>query len=159
MTAGGRKVRAFLLEDHKLVREGLSMLIASTPDLVLVGEATTVQEALAAIPQSQPDLVIADFRLPDGDGLAVCRAIRSSGLQTAVLILTAFGDGQILQQAREAGADSCAVKGASASELLVAIRRVVEATKPGGPLGSGQMSHGSMTDLPAAPPAGVDTSE
>ena len=67
----------FLLDDHALVRSGLRSLIETTDDLVVVGEAATVEEALARIPPTRPDVAVLDVRLPDGSGVEVCREIRS----------------------------------------------------------------------------------
>ncbi len=63
----------FLLDDHTLVRSGLRALIETTDDLVVVGEAATVEEALARIPPTRPDVAVLDVRLPDGSGVEVCR--------------------------------------------------------------------------------------
>jgi len=70
-------IRVFLLDDHELVRRGLTDLLGSTPDIEVVGEASTADEALRRIPACTPDVAILDARLPGGDGIDVCRDIRS----------------------------------------------------------------------------------
>jgi DNA-binding NarL/FixJ family response regulator len=70
-------VRVFLLDDHEIVRTGLRSLLEATDDLVVVGEAATVAEALVRIPAARPDVAVLDVRLPDGSGVDVCREVRS----------------------------------------------------------------------------------
>src|SRR5690606_24367443 len=69
---GSVPVRVFLLDDHEIVRRGLRDLIEAEPDLVVVGEAGTAEEAVARIPATSPDVAVLDVRLPDGDGIEVC---------------------------------------------------------------------------------------
>ena len=71
-------IRVFLLDDHEIVRAGLRTLLEAADDLVVVGEAGTVAEAMDRIPPTQPDVAVLDVRLPDGSGIEVCRDIRSS---------------------------------------------------------------------------------
>jgi two-component system, NarL family, response regulator DevR len=73
------RIRIFLLDDHEVVRRGLTDLVHTTSDLVVVGEAGTADEALRRIPAAKPDVAILDARLPGGNGIDVCREIRSSG--------------------------------------------------------------------------------
>lgn len=71
-------IRVFLLDDHELVRRGLTDLLESTTDLLVVGEAATAAEALRRIPAAAPHVALLDARLPDGSGIDVCRELRSA---------------------------------------------------------------------------------
>jgi two-component system, NarL family, response regulator DevR len=91
--AGGRaQIRVFLLDDHEIVRMGVRDLLEAEADITVVGEAGTASSALARIPALRPDVAVLDVRLPDGDGVSVCREIRSAMPQVACLMLTSFGD-------------------------------------------------------------------
>src|SRR5258708_10963288 len=107
MTENGsrdRAIRVFLLDDHELVRVGVRDLLETQPDIKVIGEAGTVASALARIPALRPDVAILDLRLPDGDGVTVCREIRSRMPEAACLILTSYEDDQGLFDAVMAGA-------------------------------------------------------
>src|SRR6476660_7061920 len=90
-TAAGT-VRVFLLDDHEVVRRGVADLLEAEPDLTVVGEAATAAEALARVPAVRPDVAVLDVRLPDGDGVSVCRDLRSEFPDLACLMLTSFSD-------------------------------------------------------------------
>ncbi len=77
-------IRVFLLDDHEVVRRGVRELLDAEDDIAVVGEADTAERALARIPATQPDVAILDVRLPDGDGIAVCREIRSASRRDRV---------------------------------------------------------------------------
>src|SRR5918912_2277268 len=98
------KTRVFLLDDHEIVRRGLRELLEAEDDLVVAGEAGTAEEALARIPPTRPDVAVLDVRLPDGDGVEVCREIRSRHGEIACLMLTSFADDEALFAAIMAGA-------------------------------------------------------
>ena len=91
-------IRVFLLDDHEVVRRGVRELIEgeSGGDLVVVGEAGTAEEALARVPSTHPDVAVLDVRLPDGDGVEVCREIRSRQPEVRCLMLTSFADDEAL---------------------------------------------------------------
>ncbi|HET7529783.1 MAG TPA: response regulator transcription factor, partial [Mycobacteriales bacterium] len=76
MTDPGRQIRVFLLDDHEVVRRGVRDLLESEGDITVVGEASTAAEALSRLPAVRPDVAVLDVRLPDGDGVSVCREIR-----------------------------------------------------------------------------------
>src|SRR6476659_9945116 len=97
-------IRVFLLDDHEIVREGLRALLESQGDFEVVGEAATAAEALARIPPLQPDVAVLDVRLPDGDGVQVCREVRARHPEIHCLMLTSFSDDEALFQAIMAGA-------------------------------------------------------
>ncbi|MGC2174139.1 MAG: response regulator transcription factor [Acidimicrobiales bacterium] len=81
-------LNVYLVDDHEVVRRGVRELLESEDDIAVVGEAGTQEEALADIPKAHPDVVLLDVRLPDGDGIEICREIRSSAPDIACLKLT-----------------------------------------------------------------------
>jgi DNA-binding NarL/FixJ family response regulator len=117
-------IRVFLLDDHEVVRRGVRDLLESDADIVVVGEAATAGEALARVPALRPDVAVLDVRLPDGDGISVCRELRSQLPGTACLILTSFADDEALLQAVLAGASGYVLKQIRGSDLQTAIRTV-----------------------------------
>ncbi len=117
-------VRVFLLDDHAVVREGVRRLLETDGDLVVVGEAGTAAEALATVEQVEPDVAVLDVRLPDGDGIEVCRELRSRHPRLACLMLTSFADDEALAQAVLAGAAGYVLKQIQGSELVASIRAV-----------------------------------
>jgi DNA-binding NarL/FixJ family response regulator len=124
-TAGGRHtIGVFLLDDHEIVRRGVRELLEAEPDIKVVGEAGTAASALARIPALRPDVAVLDVRLPDGDGVSVCRDIRSSMPEVACLMLTSFGDDEALFDAIMAGAAGYVLKQIRGTDLVGAVRTV-----------------------------------
>ena len=117
-------VRVFLLDDHEVVRRGVRELLEAEDDLEIVGEAGTAQEAYARIPATAPDVAMLDVRLPDGDGIEVCREIRSSYPEIACLMLTSFADDEAVFSAILAGAAGYVLKQVRGTDLVDAVRRV-----------------------------------
>jgi DNA-binding NarL/FixJ family response regulator len=117
-------IRIFLLDDHEVVRRGVRELLESEADLEVVGEAGTVQEALARIPPTNPDVAVLDVRLPDGSGVEVCREVRSARPDLACLMLTSFSDDEALFESILAGAAGYVLKEVRGGELVTSIRRV-----------------------------------
>lgn len=117
-------VRVFLLDDHEIVRRGLRDLLEAQADFSVVGEASTAEEALARIGPTQPDVAIVDMRLPDGNGVEVCREVRSREPSVQCLILTSFADDEALFDAIMAGAAGYLLKQIKGTDLVDAIRRV-----------------------------------
>ena len=120
----GRDVRVFLLDDHEVVRSGLRELLAAEPGIEVVGEAGSAAAALALLPELRPDVAVLDVRLPDGDGVLVCREIRSMMPATACLILTGYTDDWAMTGAVMAGAAGYVSKQAAAQDLVGAVRTV-----------------------------------
>ncbi len=117
-------MKVFLLDDHEVVRRGLKDLINSEPDLEVVGEAGTAEEALEVVSACQPNVAVLDVRLGDGSGVEVCRDIRSAYPEISCLILTSFEDDQALVEASLAGAAGYVLKKIKSNEILQAIRLV-----------------------------------
>ena len=114
----------FLLDDHEIVRRGVRDLLEAEPDITVVAEAGTAASALARIPATKPDVAVLDVRLPDGDGVSVCREIRSAMPQVACLMLTSFTDDEALFDAIMAGAAGYVLKQIHGSDLAGAVRTV-----------------------------------
>src|SRR5207245_5104923 len=107
-----------------IVRRGLRELLEAEDDLVVVGEAGTAEEALARVPSTRPDVAVLDVRLPDGDGVEVCREIRARHPEVQCLMLTSFADDEALFSAIMAGASGYVLKQVRGNDLVDAIRRV-----------------------------------
>ncbi|WP_444970560.1 response regulator [Streptomyces sp. SAI-25] len=121
---GGGPIRVFLLDDHEVVRRGLRDLLGSEPGVEVVGEAATAAQALARGPALRPDVAVLDVRLPDGDGITVCRELRSRMPGLACLMLTSFDDEDALLDAIMAGAAGYVLKQINGSDLVSAVRTV-----------------------------------
>jgi len=117
-------IRVFLLDDHEVVRRGVRELIEAEDDLEVVGEAGTAAEAYGRIPATMPNVAVLDVRLPDGDGVEVCREIRSKHPEIACLMLTSFADDEAVYSAILAGAAGYVLKQVRGSDLVDGIRRV-----------------------------------
>lgn len=118
------QIRVFLLDDHEVVRRGVRDLLESEGDIVVVGEAATAAEALVRVPAVRPDVAIFDVRLPDGDGVSVCRDVRSLLPDLACLMLTSFADDEALFDAILAGAAGYVLKQVRGQDLLGAVRTI-----------------------------------
>ncbi|MFJ2263734.1 response regulator [Streptomyces sp. NPDC087844] len=117
-------IRVFLLDDHEVVRRGLSDLLDSEPDISVVGDADSAEHALVRGPALRPDVAVLDVRLPDGDGISVCRELRSRMPDLACLMLTSFDDEEALLDAIMAGAAGYVLKQIRGSDLVTAVRTV-----------------------------------
>jgi two-component system, NarL family, response regulator DevR len=117
-------VRVFLVDDHEVVRRGLKELIDAEPDLEVVGEAGTAGMALAGIASVAPDVAVLDVRLPDGNGVEVCREVRARDPRIGCLMLTSFSDDEALFDAIMAGAAGYLLKDVKGNDLTDAVRRV-----------------------------------
>lgn len=122
--APARPLRVFILDDHELVRRGLIDLLRTAPDIEVVGEAGNATDALHRIPAAAPDVALLDARLPDGNGIDVCREIRSTMPTVKCLILTSYDDDDALFAAVMAGASGYLLKQVGGSDILAGIRIV-----------------------------------
>jgi DNA-binding NarL/FixJ family response regulator len=118
------RLRVFLLDDHELVRTGVRELLEADGDIEVVGEAATAAEALARVPALRPQVAVLDVRLPDGDGVGVCRELRSQMPELACLMLTSFSDDDALLDAVMAGAAGYVLKDIRGGDLVGAVRTV-----------------------------------
>jgi two-component system response regulator DevR len=117
-------IRVFLLDDHEVVRRGVHDLLNDEPDIRVVGEAGTVEQALARVPALRTQVAVLDVRLPDGDGVTVCRELRSRMPELACLMLTSFDDEEALLDSIMAGASGYVLKQIRGTDLVSAVRTV-----------------------------------
>lgn len=125
--APGSEVRIVLIDDHAIMRQGLRSVLEREPDLRVVGEASTVAEALAVVARVRPSIVLLDLKLSagsDSEGLQVCRKLATDHPGTGVLVLTTFLDDRLVVEAVHAGARGYVVKDVDTTELTRAIRAV-----------------------------------
>jgi DNA-binding NarL/FixJ family response regulator len=137
--AAGKRITVFLLDDHEVVRRGVRDLLEAEPDIQVVGEAGTAESALARVPALHPDVAVLDMRLPDGDGVSVCRDIRSRAPEVACLMLTSFSDDEALFNAIMAGAAGFVLKQISGTDLVGAVRTVASGQSLLDPQAAGQL--------------------
>jgi DNA-binding NarL/FixJ family response regulator len=116
--------RVVVVDDHRLVREGLRLLLQQDGDTEVVGEAARADDAVDLVVAERPDVALVDIGLSDDDGVSLIGLIRSRVPATRVLVLSMFSDGETVRQALLAGASGYLVKGASAQQLLTAIDAV-----------------------------------
>ena len=117
-------IRVFLVDDHEIVRRGVADLIGTAEDLQVVGEASGVGEAMARVPQVNPDVAVLDVRLADGSGIELCRDLRSALPDLHCLMLTSYADDDALFDAIMAGASGFVLKQVLGLDLLNAVRTV-----------------------------------
>lgn len=117
-------IRVLLLDDHEVVRRGVHDLLEAESDIDVIGEAATAEQALARGPALRPHVAVLDVRLPDGDGVTVCRELRSRMPELACLMLTSFDDDDALLDAIMAGASGYVLKQIKGSDLVSAVRTV-----------------------------------
>jgi DNA-binding NarL/FixJ family response regulator len=116
----------FLVDDHEVVRRGVRELLESEGDITVVGEAGTQAAALAEIAAAHPDVALLDVRLPDGDGIEICREIRSSSPEIACLMLTSYADDEAFLSAVVAGASGYVLKQIRGNDLVTSVRRAAQ---------------------------------
>jgi two-component system, NarL family, response regulator DevR len=117
-------IRILLVDDHEIVRRGIAELIGTQDDLEVVGEAASVAEALARAPHVGADVAILDVRMPDGNGIELCRELRSQLPDLSCLMLTSYADDEALVDAILAGASGFVLKQVLGSDLITAVRTV-----------------------------------
>jgi DNA-binding NarL/FixJ family response regulator len=118
----GKPIGVFVLDDQEIVRRGVRGLLEAEPNIRVIGEAGTAADALAEIPALRPNVAVLDVRLPDGDGVSVCREVRSWAPGVACLMFTAFSDDQALLDSILAGAAGYVLKQVRGSDLVGAVR-------------------------------------
>ncbi|AGM07196.1 response regulator transcription factor [Amycolatopsis keratiniphila] len=117
-------IKVFLVDDHEIVRRGLADLLGNEPDIEIAGEAASVAEALARVPQSEADIAVLDVRLPDGTGIELCRELLSTERELRCLMLTSYADDEALFTAIMAGASGFVLKQVLGNDLVSAIRTI-----------------------------------
>ena len=123
-------ITVFLLDDHELVRAGVRDFLETPPDIRVVGEAGTASSALDRIPALRPDVAILDLRLPDGDGVNVCRQIRSRWPEIACLMLSTTETDRALSDAMLAGASGWGLKQIRGTDLGGSVRAAAGQSDP-----------------------------
>ena len=144
-------IRVFLLDDHEVVRRGIADLLDAEPDITVVGDAENVEQALVRAPAVRPDVAVLDIRLPDGDGISVCRELRSQMPELAALMLTSFDDEDALLDAIMAGASGYVLKQIKGSDLVSAVRTVASGQSMLDPATTARLMRSLRTE-PAGPP-------
>ncbi|MFF4585342.1 response regulator [Streptomyces sp. NPDC001388] len=144
-------IRVFLLDDHEVVRRGLADLLDAEPDISVIGDAGTVDHALARGPALRPDVAILDVRLPDGDGISVCRELRSQMPTLSCLMLTSFDDEEALLDAIMAGASGYVLKQIKGSDLVSAVRTVASGQSMLDPATTARLMRSLRAEPDAAP--------
>jgi DNA-binding NarL/FixJ family response regulator len=132
-------IRVFLMDDHEVVRRGIASLLSEEADIEIVGEAGSAEQALARIPAARPHVAVLDVRVPDGDGVSVCREVRARMPEVACLMLTSFSDEEALFDAVMAGAAGYVLKQIHGSDLVGAIRTVASGQSLLDPRSTAQM--------------------
>ncbi|UQS24596.1 response regulator transcription factor [Amycolatopsis thermalba] len=117
-------ITVFLVDDHEVVRRGVADLLEADRELRVVGEASTAAQAMARIPALRPDVAVLDVRLPDGNGIELCRELRSRFPELNVLILTSYTDEEAMLNAILAGAGGYVIKDIQGLQLVSAVRAV-----------------------------------
>jgi DNA-binding NarL/FixJ family response regulator len=123
-------IRVLVVDDHEVVRTGLSALLDTTADLVCVGTAQDGDRALAEVERSSPDVILLDLNMPGRDGIAVTRALRDAGRPVRVLVLTSFQEPQRVLDVMQAGADGYLLKDCRAERILDGVRAVAAGGAP-----------------------------
>jgi DNA-binding NarL/FixJ family response regulator len=118
------RIHILIADDSAPFRQGLRAMLRTTPDLMLVGEATTGAQAIALAEQLQPDVVLMDLQMPDGNGMEATRRILHTSPHIRVVVLTMFDDDSSVFAALQAGARGYLLKGALKAEVLRSIRGV-----------------------------------
>src|SRR5712691_5108136 len=117
-------IRVFLLDDHEIVRRGVRELLEAHDDFEVVGEGATAAEGMARIPAVKPDVAVVDMQLPDGNGVEVCREVRSRDETIHCLILTSFADDEALFDSIMAGAAGYLLKQIKGTDLINNIQQI-----------------------------------
>jgi DNA-binding NarL/FixJ family response regulator len=122
----GRRIRVVLADDHELVRRGLRSVLSAEPDIEVVAEAATCEEAVARTLQHRPDILLLDMRMPGSGGVTVCDEVRRSSPATRVVVLSTFGEDAEVCAVMDAGASGYLLKNVAPDALVGSIRDVAE---------------------------------
>ena len=147
-------IQVFLLDDHEVVRRGVRDLLEAEDEITVVGEAGTCAQALVRIPALRPQVAVLDMRLPDGNGVTVCRELRSRMPELACLILTSFDDDDALLDSIMAGAAGYVLKQIKGSDLVAAVRTVAAGQSMLDPATTGRLMERLRRQQEPTPPSG-----
>jgi DNA-binding NarL/FixJ family response regulator len=120
-------ISVVIIDDHTLVRQGVVSLIQAEPDLVVVGEASSIAEGEALLASTRADVMLVDVSLPDGNGIELTRSVREQSPTMGIVVLTMHNDDETLLSALDAGASALVLKSASSEEVVDAVRRAAVA--------------------------------
>jgi len=120
-------IRVVIVDDHNLVREGIARLIESEPDLIVIGQASSLAEGQALVAEGGADVLLVDVSMPDGSGLALARSARLAYPAMGIVVLTMHSDDDTLLEALDAGASALVLKSSTADDVVEAIRRAATA--------------------------------
>ncbi len=134
-------IRIVIVDDHEIVRRGISAILRGAPDFQVVGEAADGKEALRVIRETQPDVALVDVRLPEISGIELCYRIQRETPQTQVLILTGYLDGSLVRECIHAGAKGYVLKDVASTDLRRSIRELVRGESPVDPRAARMMIH------------------
>jgi len=118
-------IRVLIVDDHPVVRAGLRVITEVDPGILVIGEAGSGAEAIVAVRESLPDVVLLDVRLPDRNGIDVCRELKSQPKAPRILFLTSFADNALVLAAMQAGGDGYLLKDNEPRDIVAAIRTVL----------------------------------
>lgn len=121
-----KKIKVLIVDDHNIVRDGIRLILELDDRIEVGGEAKNLQETLDMIPKVQPDIVLLDFKLPDGDGVNGCISIKSRFPKIKIVILTAYSQDHLVMETIRAGADGYLLKNIKSEELISNIIKVHE---------------------------------
>jgi len=138
-----KRIKVLIVDDHLLLRDGISVLIANCPDMVVVGQAENGKDAVAAHLKLRPDVTLVDLQLPDMDGVDVIKAIKDETPQARIIVLTTYSGDTRAQKALQAGARAYTLKNHVRRDLLDTIRRVFAGHKYIDPEVAGQIAEHS----------------
>lgn len=119
-------IKVLLIDDHSVVRLGIRSLIEKNLDMKVCGECGTLEDAYKSTEELEPDVILLDIKLPDGDGVMGCRAIKKISPQTKVIILTAYGEDSLIVEVIKAGADGYLLKDIDSRTIISSIREVIK---------------------------------
>jgi two-component system response regulator DevR len=130
-----------IIDDHEIVRQGISAILQGDPEFQVVGEAADGEDALRLVRETQPDVALVDVRLPESSGIELCYRIQRVAPQTQVLILTSYLDGNVVRECIRAGAKGYVLKDVASTDLRRSIRELVQGGSPVDPRAARMMIH------------------
>lgn len=159
----GTTLRVAIADDHRLMLDGIRRALEAAPDISVVGEAMTGEEMIRLVPEVEPDVVILDMRMPEGDGLSTLSRLKADHPDLKVIILSMFEEPDDINEALEKGASGYVVKSINPLDLPSTIRQVVDGSvyHPGvaGAAGGGSGGSGKASKSDGPPPAGLTERE